>query len=754
MGAPLGATPTAEEPTRHLRVVNQLALALLEPTALEEILWIIVRTAIANLGFEDCVIYLRDDRHPVMIQKAAYGPKNPIAEEILSPITIPVGQGIVGSVAQRGASELIPDTRLDPRYILDDDMRLSELAVPILHEGEVIGVIDSEHPDAGFYTEAHREILTTIASMASTKIASAMTIERLNETVRRLKNTEDALRRGEQRYRLLYDHHPSMFFTLAPDDTVLSANTFAADQLQYPIEELVGLSLADLSPAEEASTLESALARCRSRPAELHRWESCRITRTGAKIWVRETARVVDLGEHEGSTILVVSEDVTDTHKLATELRYQASHDALTGLFNRREFELRTSRAIEDARTEGSEHAVCYLDLDQFKNINDTSGHVAGDELLRQMSVSLKERLRKSDVIARLGGDEFGVLIQHCSLEQAEHIARSLLDVANKSRFEWNGRVFRLGVSIGMVSINATSGTLSDVLVAADTACYAAKERGRNRLHTYSPDDQDRVRREGEVRWATRINEALEDDRFELLQQPIRALSATEIEPDSVEIFLHMLGDDGERIPPGSFLPAAERHGYGIALDRWVVRHTLDWLAQHRAVLDRFSSFAINLTTNSVGDDEFATFLARELSRTSVAAHKVCLEIKELAAIAQMGRARACIEAVKALGCRSALDNFGSGLSSVAYLRNLPVDLLKVDGAFVKDLKDHPIDRQIVRSISEVASMLGKRTVAEQVESEDMLDTLRDIGIDYAQGFVVGAPRPLAALADAPQTIS
>jgi diguanylate cyclase (GGDEF)-like protein/PAS domain S-box-containing protein len=727
------------EKARHLGIVSDLAVALLKPSKLEEILWVVARTAIGGLGFQDCVIYLFDESRSRLVQKAAYGPKNPIAEEILDPIVIPLGKGIVGSVALTGCSELVTDTSSDPRYILDDDARLSELAVPVVHDGEVIGVIDSEHPDAGFYTESHRVILTTIASMASTKIANALTIERLERA-------DAALRAGQRRYRMLYDHHPAMFFTLDADGTVVSANTFAAEQLGYPLTQLVGLSLADLSAAGEEKSIASSLSRCLSSPRELHRWESCRMTRDGRRIWVRETARVVELGDDDDASILVVSEDITDTYNLARELKYQASHDSLTGLFNRREFELRIERALADARAEGSEHALCYLDLDQFKVINDTAGHVAGDELLRQLSSSLKERVRKSDVIARLGGDEFGVLIQHCSFERAMGLAQSLLEVVSSSRFHWSGQMFRFGASIGLVPITASSESMSELLAAADRACYAAKETGRNRIHAYSPDDEDLLRRDGEMRWAVRINEALERDQFELYFQPIRGVGDRRCDPDRLEILLRMVADDGQVVMPGSFLPAAERYGYSMELDRWVVRNTLDWLVRYPAALEQISLCAINLSGFSLSDDQFANFVRAEIGRTGLPPSRICFEITETAAISNLVKAKAFVSTMKELGCSFALDDFGSGLSSFAYLKNLPVDFLKIDGAFIKDLAHDPVDKEIVRSICEIAHLTHKHAVAEFVEDDATLQVLEDIGVDYAQGFHIGRPRPLSSL--------
>jgi diguanylate cyclase (GGDEF)-like protein/PAS domain S-box-containing protein len=731
----------------HLRTVNELARALLPPTAMEDILWVVARTAISRLGFDDCVIYLLDDERSTLVQKAAYGPKNPTAKVILDPIEIPVGEGIVGSVAASGRSVLVGDTRQDSRYILDDEMRLSELAVPIVHEGSVIGVIDSEHPDADFYSQAHHDILTTIASMASTKIASALTIERLNETVERLGETERARRDGERRYRVLYEQHPSMFFTLDLSGVVVSANEFALAQLGHERSSLVGRRFETFSPPDHADIVSEGIGRCIAEPGKVHRWESCRLRDDGSQIWVRDTAHVVELESNIGPSVLVVSEDITDTYKLARDLEYQASHDALTGLFNRREFERRVSEALADAQRNGTSHALCYMDLDQFKVINDTAGHVAGDQLLRQLGDAFRDRVRKSDVVARLGGDEFGVLLRNANVEQATALANALLEVVGASRFHWDGQLFRYGVSIGVVPIVGGESDLPGVLASADAACYAAKEGGRHRVHVYSQDDEELRNRHAEMGWAVRLNEAIEHERFELYYQPIFPCSSGSGEPKMLEILLRMADGEGNVIAANSFLPAAERYGISTELDRLVIKQTMRWLACNPKAASSIDLCNINISGTSLGNSDFASFVLSEIETAGVSASTLCFEITETAAVANLYNAQNFIRTLKGIGCRFALDDFGSGLSSFAYLKNLEVDFLKINGTFVRDIATEHVDREMVRAISGIATMMGKRTVAQFVESEDTLKLLRQLGVEFAQGFHLGHPRPLDELA-------
>ena len=736
-----------EEKAKYLQIVNELALSLLQESTLEGILWLIARSAIADLGLEDCVIYLLDEEREALIQKAAHGPKNPSDEDILNPLAIPVGQGIVGAVAATGKAELIVDARTDKRYIVDDHARRSELAVPIFHDNRVIGVIDSEHHEPNFYTEEHKDILTTIASMASTKIASAMTIERLNETVSQLESTEDALREYARRYRALYDNHPSMFFTVDGQGTVRSVNHFAAEQLGYTVEELVGRSISEIHSAEEVESVKTHLAGCLDQPGELHRWETCKVRKDGVQVWVRETARIVDLDEENKTSILLVSEDITDAHLLSKELRYQASHDVLTGLLNRREFERRLERVLETTLGQPSEHALCYLDLDQFKVINDTCGHAAGDELLRQLGALLRETIRERDTLARLGGDEFGILMEHCSLKQARRVADAVREMISEYLFVWEGKNFRIGVSIGLVPINEASVSIADVLSAADSACYAAKDKGRNRIHMYDVKDVELARRHGEMQWVARIQRALEEDRFQLYYQPIVPVQTSGKSGEHYELLVRMEDEHGGIILPGAFLPAAEHYNLAVELDRWVIGHALRWFAVHPEHLERLDLCGINLSGHSLGNEEFLKFVIRQFDDTNIQPQKLCFEVTETAAIANLSSATHFIRVLKERGCQFSLDDFGSGLSSFAYLKHLPVDFLKIDGLFVKDIVDDPIDLAMVKSINDIGHAMGKKTIAEFVENRAILQKLRlrEIGVDFAQGYGIGRPRPMAA---------
>ncbi len=455
----------------------------------------------------------------------------------------------------------------------------------------------------------------------------------------------------------------------------------------------------------------------------------------------------LDLPRQHGrdwSRIYAAMEDVTSFRHLSTRLSYQASHDALTGLINRREFDQRLQRLLESARTEGVSHALAYMDLDQFKVVNDSCGHVAGDELLRQVSGLLQTRVRRSDSLARLGGDEFGVLMETCTLEQAQRVAGGILEAIREMRFSWQGRTFSVGISIGLVPIDAQSGSNTEVLSTADAACFTAKDLGRNRAHVYREGDVELISRRAEMRWITRINDALDSDRLWLARQPIVPVGGGDAGLH-MELLLRMRGEGGETIAPGAFLPAAERYGLTPRLDRWVLQHALDWYAAEPAALRQLALCSINLSGQSLGDPGFLQTVLSALDASPVPGSKLCFEVTETAAIANVTSALRFMNELRARGVRFALDDFGSGLSSFGYLKTLPVDFLNIDGVFVKDIAHDPVDRAMVQSINDIGHVMGKRTIAEFVESEEILRTLKDIGVDFAQGHAIGRPAPLIA---------
>lgn len=446
------------------------------------------------------------------------------------------------------------------------------------------------------------------------------------------------------------------------------------------------------------------------------------------------------------SGVVLVFHDVTELRGLAKKMSYQATHDSLTGLINRREFENRIKVAIENAHNESVRHALCYLDLDNFKVVNDTSGHFAGDELLKQLTIKLRMELREADTLARLGGDEFGILLEGCPIEKAENLAENIRQIVEDFRFVWDNTAFRIGVSIGLVPITDDSGTLSEVLSAADSACYVAKDQGRNRIHIYQPNDEAVLERHGQMQWVQRIQDVLDQDRFRLFFQPIAKLTREPGEKNTIhgEVLLRMLDDNNKIVGPGSFIPAAERYQVMPSIDRWVVSNTFSMLMlDNIRTGGNISSCSINLSGQSLSDERFMDFLVNEIESSGVSPDILVFEITETAVIANLCNASKLITTLREMGCRFALDDFGVGLSSFGYLKNLAVDYLKLDGCFVKNMVRDNIDRAMVGAINQIGHTMNIKTIAEFVEDQETLEAVRKVGVDYAQGYFIAKPAPI-----------
>jgi diguanylate cyclase (GGDEF)-like protein len=456
---------------------------------------------------------------------------------------------------------------------------------------------------------------------------------------------------------------------------------------------------------------------------------------------------------HMAGSLQAAHEQMQERIDQATaRLVYQANHDALTGLVNRNEFEHRLSQAISTAQAHGRSHALCYLDLDQFKVINDTCGHAAGDELLRQVALMLKELLRERDTLARLGGDEFALLLENCESKDAMIVAEACRNMVRQFRFKWENRLFNIGVSIGLVMIEQGSGSMADLLSAADAACYVAKDRGRNQVHVYQHADIDLARHRGEMQWVARINKALEENLLRLYWQEIRAVADSGRFACHIELLMRMIDEQGNVILPMAFIPAAERYALMPRLDRWMIENTIKTCSRSFdehffAGSNKECMFAINLSGVSLKNQEFRNWLHKTLQERPGLGEMLCFEITETAAIGDLVTINEFIGELKRFGCRFALDDFGSGLSSFGYLKNLQVDYLKIDGAFVQDMAKDALDYSMVEAIHRIGHKVGLKTVAEYVESKEVLDCLRDIGIEYAQGNYLHKPEPIATLA-------
>ncbi len=435
--------------------------------------------------------------------------------------------------------------------------------------------------------------------------------------------------------------------------------------------------------------------------------------------------------------------DVTKHHMLKKEIAYKGTHDELTGLINRKAFENELEQIINSDEINTVQYVVCYMDIDQFKVINDRCGHVAGDELLKQLSKILKDNLSRRDILAYMGGDEFCILLQHCTLNQANRILELLQQLIHEFRFFWQEKKHTVTFSMGLVPVDKYFESASNILSIADTACHSAKEAGRDRITIYTATDKSLGKKREEMSWVERINTALEEDRFILYYQPIVAIKNGSLDKH-YELLIRMKDEKENIIPPGTFLPAAENYNLSSKIDRWVVQTTLSWLEAYADTLEQGLSWGINLSGQSLGDETLLRFIIEEFHHKQIRPDTVYFEVTETAAIANLDNAIHFINSMQKKGCRFALDDFGSGLSSFAYLKNLPVDLLKIDGVFVKEIAINNIDYAMVKAINDVAQAMGKKTIAEFVENNEIIEKLKTIGVDYAQGYGIDKPKPLA----------
>ncbi|GAB6140945.1 hypothetical protein JCM14076_16740 [Methylosoma difficile] len=577
-------------------------------------------------------------------------------------------------------------------------------------------------------------------------------VDVFNGLIITVESQNSALTRAKDRYQALYNDNPSMLFNVSEKGRIYSINITAAAQLNLDVDDFQGNNILNFIHSQDLQSMHKLLANCHQQPWLTHKQEVRMVCGDDRILWVRMSGRLLDNDQNDNS-ILLVCEDVTEARHLGEKVAYQASHDALTGLANRSAFDSYILKAVESALHEQTEHVLCYLDLDQFKIVNDTCGHFAGDELLRQLSDLLKKLVRHNDFIARLGGDEFGILMYDCTLSQAYVGCEHIRDVIRDFRFAWEDRSFAVGVSIGITSINAHSRNAATILKEADAACYAAKDKGRNRVHVFRPDDEELALRHGEMQWVTKLQQGLEQNSFCLYGQRIVSLNKKD-EGLHFETLIRYRNHLGAIVPPGAFLPAAERYNLASELDRWVIAQLFSWLANTPGFLEKLSLCTINLSGLSLCDETMFSYISSQFRRWHIPTHKICFEITETAAIANLSHATRFINQLRDQGCLFSLDDFGSGLSSFAYLKNLPVDFLKIDGLFVKDMLVDEVDMAMVKSINEIGQIMGKKTVAEFVENEAILRLLTDMGVDYAQGYCVGKPIPLDLLLSENNTFS
>lgn len=593
--------------------------------------------------------------------------------------------------------------------------------------------------EAGLWVELHSRRLLFDGQKAFVSVARDITHR---------KSLEASLGRGKLQARVTLESIGEGIITTDRSGLIDYMNEAAEDLLDCKRSMALGKQVPDLMALVDevdGESLGDPVAQCL---AERRRINLGRRALLVAKQSKREfstelTASPIRGPDRETAGCVVIFHDVSEMRGLAREMSYQASHDPLTGLVNRAEFERRLGQALNAPRGEHIGHVVCYLDLDRFKAVNDSCGHMVGDNLLREIAALLKGQVRDSDTVARLGGDEFGMLLVGCPLDKAIQIAEDVCQAVSDYNFTWQDRVFDLGVSIGLVEIDHESATAETALSAADSACYVAKQQGRGRVHVYSARDELKARERGEIQWLQRVQNALKENRFELYSQSIIATRGRVDTGPAAELLLRMKDETGKLASPGQFLSAAERYQLMSHLDRWVVRAALTGLASDTPHLPEGRSCSINLSGQTLGDDEFLEYVVDLLDHTGVDPGKVCFEVGESAVMNNIEHARRFINVLHGMGCKFALDDFGSGIGSFSQLRQLAIDYLKVDGSFTSDVDRSGISRDMLAATIKLSRSLDFLVVAEQVEDQTAFDTLRELGVDYIQGYVVERPHPL-----------
>ncbi len=591
------------------------------------------------------------------------------------------------------------------------------------------------HPEQGAMSIELTLRILSVQKHASPRVL----LEARDITTRKL--TEARLFENEATLSYYYHQQPVMMITLDEQNRIQQVNSFAEQLLGYHEKQLLGHQLKEFYFDDEALIARQILLQPKQALKGVWRREVAYRHQDGHVLWIRENIRPLAESGH----LLIAGEDVTETHQLAEQLAYQAQYDLLTDTYNRNQFEIELAKALKEVASHTRTHAMLYLDVDQLKVLNDTAGHEAGDAAIQFCASMLQEVLPSKAILARMGGDEFAILVKDCAEVNVKRVAESILMALAQQPFIWDEIKLNLTCSIGIRLIDHSVSSPQMVHAQADTACHAAKEEGRNRYNIYCQDDQLLRRREMEMSCVNLVHRALAEDCVELFAQQILSLDEG-ASGMHFEVLVRIRDSYGEYLSPGLFMPASERYSIAHLLDKRVIHQTLTWLESNPNALERLGCCAINISGQSMGNQGFVSYLLEALSHTSVPCEKICLEITETAAMSNMNQAIELFSQLKQLGCVIALDDFGSGLSSFGYLKKLPVDIVKIDGLFVRDMANNGMDYLMVKSINDLAQKMGKRTVAEFVENNQIIDLLVELGVDYAQGYVIGKPQPLADL--------
>ncbi|WP_440105547.1 EAL domain-containing protein [Acidovorax sp. BL-A-41-H1] len=745
------AAPHEAEGRQHAEALLQLCKRLERAWTLPDVLEAVKPMGESVFDYRHVWLALFDEATGMLdfLTHTTSGEESALSRQ-LQTMKIPVkGDALLEEIMQATHVVVVEDARTDPRT--------NKAVVAALHNRTIVNVplvmADQRLGALGMGTYGDEEGVRPpkpwqVALMQATAGHLAVALDRVRFMTAR-REAEEALVHQKERLQVTLQSISDAVVTTDAAGLVQYLNPAAQALTGWPLaaacgrrhQDVLGLGTepgTDTAPDLVGRALEQGIT-------QFHAKLRC-TPQAGAPLLIDLSASPLLRPGGDADGVVLVFRDVTEASRLSREMEFQALHDTLTSLGNRRAFEHLLAQAFAATRDATARHCVCYLDLDNFKVINDTCGHAAGDELLRQVARLFLAHLQPQDLLCRLGGDEFGILLWQQDLQQALQVAERMQQELAAFRFVWRDHVFSVSVSIGAVMLDATTESVGALLQAADSACYVAKDGGRNRIHVYAENDPALAQRYGVMEWVSRIEDALQHDRFELFGQPIIGLGAA---PDSqrrglrCEILLRMRTADGRLVSPGEFMPAVERYQLAARVDRWVIKKALAWMAEHQEGVELCS---INLSGQSVGDAAFLGQVLQAMDQTPVRCDRLCFEITETAAMGDLAAANRFFQALRARGCQFALDDFGSGLSSYAYLRELAVDTLKIDGQFVKNMADDPVSFAMVKSIHEIGCLMGKKTVAEFAESQAIVDLLTGLGVHFAQGYALGRPAPIDEL--------
>jgi len=726
----------------QIALFKEVVNAVRERFVLEEIFQMVATFAQGLLKAETVLIPVLDDNCSTYTYRAGCG-KN--ADEIVGE-SLELSLGVCGWVWKhkrpwwRGVlSELSEEERNKWEKQVG-----TLILVPLIGRNHFLGGIACINKMGGAdFDQNDLDLLTLLASQIATAIDN-------NSLIEQLEVANQALASEKERVQVTLSSIGDAVITTDVDGRIEYLNPVAERLFAMPLASAKAKLLGDLGSLiyeDDRQPVDDLDGACMSDAGLPYAFRTLVLLRAdGGEFYIEPNC--APIRDHDGhiSGVALVFRDVSQARALTKQISYQATHDALTGLLNRHEFEYEVKQAMRNVQVKGSEHSVLHLGIDQFKVINDTCGHIAGDELLQLYANKLKEVARHGDALARIGGDEFGLLLENATVSAALQIAQQIQGMTQNFRFVWDSKPFSIGVSIGLVGINRDSESVMRVMSRVDAARQMAKETGRNRTYVHDEADLALHARLGEMEWAPRITKAIEDQRMVLYYQPIVRPAETGEHCSHYEILIRMQDEQGDIIPPVNFLPAAERYNLITTIDRWVISNYFRWLAAHPEHLAQLEFGSINLSGSSLGDEGCLLHIESQLREFNIPAGKICFEITETEAIGNLAKAIYFIKRLRALGCTFALDDFGSGLSSYAYLKDLPVDFLKIDGMFVKDMVTDTTHHAMVESINHIGHVMGRKTIAEFVENQEIAAELGKLGVDFLQGYGIAKPRPLSEM--------